>query len=203
MSSKAAKRRARKHTSARQMQQQWQDADAPRPEKQEDARMTVLQARCRHLQRPVTNEACLSLTWPGHGDPAGQALDMGASDSDERDNLWGVFKRLDAADEAYSRRYVGIRRFPNVAKVEFLPERFETSADDPLDTRTADEKDRDAVNVWMRWQGLLGRLPAADRSVIDAVMRRRIEPVRSGVLTAAGRGFVEAMKNLLEVEQKA
>lgn len=204
MASKSAKRRAKKRAiSTRQMQQQWQAHDVRPVKREEDPRVTVLSARCRQMNRDDTEDARLSLTWPGFGDPAGVALDLGVADRDERNALWDLFKRLDAADDAYIRRYVGVRRFPNVAKVEFLPERFETSADDPLDTRSADEKDRDAVNGWMRWQGLLGRMSAADHTAIVTVMRRRVEPVAGASLTTAGWAFVAAMKNLLAVERNA
>lgn len=133
---------------------------------------------------------------PLWGDPVGQAIAIGATDPAEADRLWACFKRADAADDAYMRRIICKHRFPNVSKAEFLPEAFETIADDTIDNRTSDEKDRDAVNGWMRIQGHLGSLAGHERHTIVSVMRRRVEPVKSGQLTTVGQAFVAAIRVL-------
>lgn len=202
--SRASKRRAkkaRKRGSVATMAKQWEVQQATPSQPQEDARATVLSARCRQMGIADNRANRRAMTWEGFGDPAGMALHIGATDEAERNDLWDTFKRIDAAEDAYARRYIGIRRFPNVGKVEFLPERFETSADDALDTRTDAEKDRDAVSGWMRWQGYLGHLHAAHHQAILAAMRRRVELTTDGKLRGAGTLFVEGMRRLRKVEQ--
>lgn len=163
----------------------------PKIEREEDPRVVVMSTRERHLSRPAND-----LVEPMWGEPAGQAIGLGARDKDEAARLWSCFHKADLADETYMRRIIGKHRFPNVAKVEFLPESFETRPDDRPDTRTADEKDRDAVNAWMRLQGFLGRLNASERHAIASVMRRRVDPVKGNALTTAGQAFVCALRTL-------
>lgn len=139
---------------------------------------------------------------PMFGEPAGIAIRIGTEDKDEASKLWSLFKAADAADEAYARRFVGIRRFPNVGKLEYLPETFETRADDKPDHRTQDEKDRDAVNAWMRWQGHFGCLERDQHTVIVDAMRHRARLTHAGQLTRTGSAFIAAMRALDMVTQK-
>lgn len=168
-----------------------------RAQPKEDPRVVVLQARCKAGAKD-TDEA----QRPMWGEPAGQAIKMGATDQDEADRLWGTFKRIDRADDTYARRFSGVRRFPNVSKMEFLPETVETRPDDRPDSRTQDEKDRDAVNDWMRWQGLLGTLNRDQHTVIVDAMRQRARLVHAGKVTRAGASFVSAMRALDDQYQR-
>lgn len=161
---------------------------APR-EPQEDPRAVAIAARIR-AGAPNADEA----QRPMWGEAAGQAIAQQAPA--EAAELWDTFKRVDAADDAYARRFTGIRRFPNVAKLEMMPERFETRDDDRPDSRTPDEKDRDAVNDWMRWQGMLGRLSRDQHTVIVDAMRHRARLMHGGKPTVAGKAFVAAMQAL-------
>lgn len=131
-----------------------------------------------------------------YAEPAGQAIMIGVVDKDEASQLWQTFRNCDAADDAYARRFVGTRRFPNVGKLEYLPERFETRDDDRPDSRTQDEKDRDAVNRWMHWQGLLGRIGRDHHTAIVDAMRHRARLVHAGKLTRTGTAFIAAMRAL-------
>ena len=131
-----------------------------------------------------------------YAEPAGQAIMIGAADRDEAAQMWQTFRDCDAADDAYARRFVGIRRFPNVGKLEYLPERFETRDDDRPDSRSQEEKDRDAVNRWMHWQGLLGRIGRDHHTVSVDAMRQRARLVHAGKLTRTGTAFIAAMRAL-------
>lgn len=133
---------------------------------------------------------------------AGVAIRLGASDRAEADKLWSLFKAADASDEAYARRFVGIRRFPNVGKLEYLPESFETRVDDKPDHRTQEEKDRDAVTTWMRWQGHFGRIGRDHHSAIVDAMRHRARLTHAGRLTRTGAAFISAMRALDAATQK-
>lgn len=160
-------------------------------EKDEDYR-----ARVKEAMAAAVEKAARPCDMGAYAEPAGQAIILGATDTDEAAQLWRTFRDCDAADDAYARRFVGIRRFPNVGKLEFLPERFETRDDDQPDSRTADEKDRDAVNRWMHWQGLLGRIGREQHTVIVDAMRHRARLVHAGKLTRTGTAFVAAMRAL-------
>lgn len=189
---KAARRRRR--GGIRMLEAAREVIHQPPAEPQRDPREVVAEARRRTLGlddvlRPMLCE------------PAGQAVALGASDADEARELYAVFCRFDRADETYMRRIIGRARFQAVSKLEILPEQFETRADDVIDPRSADEKDRDAVNTWMRWQGLLGRLSAREHTLIVGVSRHTAGPVhRDGALTPLGADFIAAMRALRSAE---
>lgn len=166
----------------------------------EDPRSVVITARSRLIGEAASD----SLLSPMLCEPAGRAIKIGARNSDEAGKLWDVFKRLDAADETYFRRAIGRPRFPSVAKLEMMPETFETRPDDKPDLRDKDQKDRDAVNSWMRWQGYMGCLASHERHAITSVMRHTAGDTHVGqTLTTAGQAFVAAMRVLRLVEGKA
>lgn len=194
--SKAAKRRAKKSGKRSLFQTMTENETFAAPVEQDKPLETVTEARARHTG--VTGQAALH---PMLGEDAGVALYHGAGEQAPR--LWDLFKRFDSVDEAYSRRIIGQPRFPNVAKLEMLPETFEARAEDTPDTRTDDEKSRDAVNAWMKWQGLLGCLTKAEASSIKRASRRRDTLHNCGLLTPRGYAFVNAMQSLDEVERRA
>lgn len=173
----------------------------------EDPRIVVLAARRRHNNKPQNADMSHEM-W---GDLAGRAIIIGAdgltdrSAAERRDlaaTLWDVFKRLDGCDETYFRRIIGRQRFPNVARMEYLPEAFETRPDDHHgEYRTEDEKDRAAVRNWMRWQGYLGSMSATEHCAIVSALRQRVMLSHAGRLTGAGERFVSAMRRLVEIER--
>lgn len=168
------------------------------PEPVEDVRNVVQFARMR--LHGLGKEAALSIM---ASEQAGLAIHLGARDEDERGKLWAIFTRLDASDETYFRRIIGRPRFPNVAKLECLPETFETRPDDRPDARSDDDKDRDAVNGWMRWQGKLGCLAWHEAHLITRAARQTCpELVRGGRLTTTGAAFVAAMRILRMVDER-
>ena len=119
--------------------------------------------------------------------------------ADEIPALWGVYARLTAAEESYVRHKIGGRLHAKTAKIEMAPERFETRADDVIDTRTDEEKLRDATNRWMRWQGYLGCLDSHQQSAIQSVVRGRSIVFRDGYATPDGRVYVSALRKLADV----
>ncbi|AHD02940.1 hypothetical protein [Leisingera methylohalidivorans] len=135
------------------------------------------------------------------GEAAGQAIYMRHSGA-EAAKLWDIYAGLTAAEARYAKIVLGVPIHARVAKVEFLPERLETCADDDLDLRSEEEKHRDAVNAWMRWRGYVQNLSAHHQSAIFAVVRGRKDPVREAALTPAGKRFLDALKLLAEVVDK-
>jgi hypothetical protein len=52
-----------------------------------------------------------------------------------------------------------------------IPDTLQADPSFRADTRTDDEKDRDAINNWMRWQGYLGYLCAREASALRQAER--------------------------------
>lgn len=197
--SKRAKRQRRKGITKRDLEAVRETVHAPPPEPYEDPRVVVLNARARVMCKEPTPALLSDMI----GEPSGQAITIGARDSAEASKLWDLFKRFDMADEVYFRRIIGRARFPNVARLEMLPERLETRDDDRPDHRDEDQKDRDASNNWARWHGLLGFLAAHERSAIIGASRRTTGDLhKGGKLTTAGQTFIAAMRILREVEER-
>jgi len=165
-----------------------------------DPREVVLSARCRRLGMKDTKENRLALSLPMFGDPAGTAISIGKADVADRDRLWACLLAISRAMAIYHSRILGQSMFAKCGKMEYLPERLETSAEDDAtaDTRTPEERDRAAVNAWMHWHGMVQRLNVSEREAIwDGVyMRTRLH--HGGKLTANGSGFVRALRFLEE-----
>lgn len=140
------------------------------------------------------------------GEAAGRAIHL--SGHKEPDKLWAAYRGLTGAEAAYARVSLGMSLHAKTAKIEMMPERMETRADDKPDLRSEDERHRDAVNTWMRWQGYMGHLLSSEQSAIWAIVRDRADPVAKtanggAVLTRAGRDFVDAMASLSEVLERS
>ena len=157
----------------------------------EDPRKVVLDARRRMIRSPKGD-----VLHPIYSHPCGRVIEAIARDWDEAIALWAVFDSIDRADDARARHVVGRSRFPTCTKLEYLTERFEARPDDRPDTRTDDEKARDARNAWDRWSCLLGRLPRYHRGAIIAAMRGVCDVMRDNMVTLDGMLFVKAMRGL-------
>lgn len=168
-------------------------------DKEAEPRLTVLSARARHMGRPDTEENRLALTGHMFGDHVGQAIQIGGRNKDEADSLWQVFWLLDRSDATYHARILGTKRHAKCGKMEYLPERFEARPDDVTDYRTEDEKDRDAVNRWMYWHGLIGCLASHEQSSIWDGVYLRCDLHKEGKLTTAGLSFVASLRVLSSI----
>ena len=157
----------------------------------EDPRKVVMDARKRMIRSPKGD-----ILHPIYSHPCGRVIEATARDWDEAIALWAVFDSLDRADDARARHVVGRSRFPTCTKLEYLTERFEARPDDRPDTRTEDEKARDASNAWARWSALLARLPRYHRGAIIAAMRGLCDVARDNLVTLDGVLFVKAMRGL-------
>lgn len=162
------------------------------------AAQTALEARARMMGRVNPAECREEMTTQALGEPAGRAIHL-RHKGQEASRLWGVFSGLTACEARYAKIVLGVPIHAKVAKIEFMPERMETDADDDLDLRDEDEKHRDAVNAWMRWRGFVQHLTSANQSAIWAVVRQRSEPVNQGVLTPSGTRFLDALELLADV----
>lgn len=196
--SKAARRRAKKARGVEAMFDQWRGETAQMTTRCDNPTETVMKARARRIgvkpsQDLVSNDML--------GDPCGEAIHLGVKSATDARLVWDVFKRMDAADDAFCRRILGKRRFPAVSKMEFMPERLETGPNDlGPDPRTEDEKIAAAHDAHRNWSGLFDRLYPWQRHAIEAAARGRETLQKHGALTVAGRSFVAAMKRLTEIE---
>ena len=192
--SKAA-RRKRKKGYRKMFEAQAQGDMTPR-EPRDNPTATVMQARARRLGKKPSRDLLDDML----GDPCGEAIHLGVKPAVEACRVWDVFKRMDAADDAFCRRIIGKRRFPAVSKMEFMPERLETGPNEPLDVRTEDEKIAAAWDAHRNWSGLFDKLYPWQRHAIESAARGREVLQRHGALTTAGRSFVAAMVRLTEIE---
>ena len=193
--SRAAKRR-QKRSGKRAMQKNWQETEQVNMATIEidNPTETVREARRRHM--PRANRS--TLLDPIMCEQAGQAITL-AAEGDEAAKLWEVFTAYDRAHGTYSRLVLGRSRFPSISKMEFMPERLETRADDRPDLRTEDERVRDARNAMAAWDAHMAKLRPWERNIIAGVVRQAETLHDLGVLTAAGRSFVAAVRQLRDV----
>lgn len=170
--------------------------DGMTPDRKDKPTETVMQARARRLGKKPSRDLLDDML----GDPCGEAIHLGVKPAVEARRVWDVFKRMDAADDAFCRRIIGKRRFPAVSKMEFMPERLETGPNEPLDVRTEDEKIAAARDAHRNWTALFDKLYPWQRMAIESAASGREVLQRHGSLTAAGRSFVAAMARLTEIE---
>lgn len=163
-----------------------------------DPQKAALQARARMMGVDDTVRNRQAMRSQALGEAAGRAIHIGC-DPDTAERLWRVYADFTATEERYARTVLGKGLHAKTAKIETMPERFETRPDDRLDLRDEDQRHRDAVNAWMRWRGYIGQLHSHEQHAIFAVVRGRVEPVVDAALTQPGKRFVEAIEKLSEI----
>lgn len=191
--SKAARRRRKKTGSRAMLEAQGAAEWTPRDAERDDPLEVVREARSR-----ITGISSDNLA-PILGEAAGVAIHLEAPDDSAR--LWDVYKRFCAALSSHSQLVMGRAMFPSAAKIEFLPETFETRADDVIDTRSQDERIRDAKNRMADWVNMLGFLHRNHRMAIDRAARQQSVLHVNGSVTTDGRMFVDAMRKLSDIER--
>lgn len=200
-----AKKRKMRKLSSRQIQareQAIQVQSAP-AKPVEDPRCVVLSARCRIMGRPDTKPNRTALSDQMAGDPAGQVIILSEPNAETRKRLWDAFVKLDTAHAAYHGRIIGQRRFPKTAKIEMLPERFETSADAPMDYRTQEEREAAAINAWRGQLAIMGKLSVHERMSIHDGLWLRGDFITGGKATEMGAAFVAALRSFADMDAHA
>lgn len=192
--SKAARRRRKKTGSRAMLEAQGAAEWTPRATERDDPLEVVREARSRITGITSDNLA------PILGEAAGVAIHLEAPDDSAR--LWDVYKRFCAALSSHSQLVMGRAMFPSVAKLEFLPETFETRDDDVIDTRTQDERIRDAKNRMADWRDMLDRMYPWQRMAVERAARQQEVLHINGAVTAAGRSFVAALRRLSDIERR-
>lgn len=157
-------------------------SDAPN-----DPKKTVLQARVRHFGGEDTAKGRSALSDDFCGSQIGLVMKATCSDA-ECKRLWQTFRSWCAAEDQYRRRYIGQSEHPKGAAIAMVPDRMETDTSHTVDLRDPEQRDRDAISGWMRWQGYLGHLSREHhRAIVDARLERvelwsEQKPTRRGLL---------------------
>ena len=100
-------------------------------------------------------------------------------------------------------RYRGQSGQPKGASIVMTAEQVKTDEAHSIDMRSDDEKDRDAVNNWMRWRGHIGHLEKRDGTLLIAGVNET-----GSVLwldkrpTAQGLSTLAALRSLADVIEK-
>lgn len=172
----------------------------------EDPRRDALNARCIRfgLDPSARNREIVVAPWMGCD--LGFVIEARTSGKDhmhQKARLWDVFSRWARAEATYRARYLGQREQPAGAALQMIPDRMETDQSATVDVRSPDDRDRDAVTGWMRWQGFLGHL-SRDASTVLHHARRNDGPTLwyDGQPTPAGLIALAALRDLADVSER-
>lgn len=197
--SKSAKRRVKKQLAGMELAetpkrqpngQKRRRSDAPN-----DPTKVVLQARVRHLGGKDTKEGRRDADRTHLSTKIGLVMQYECG-QDEVRKLWQVFTGWCAAEDTYRRRYLGASENAKGAAIQMVPDRMETDTGHTVDLRSGEERDRDAVTNWMRWQGHLGALSAAQSTALHDARLERVELWREQAPTHRGMQSLQALRAL-------
>ena len=119
---------------------------------------------------------------------------------DEAAQVWDIWQRYSMAERTYRIRYIGTTGDPQGAAIQMVPEPMQSDQSASVDMRSQEERDRDAVNNYMRWQGHLGCLTAHQASALRQAERGNGKVLWvDGVATSAGVYTFNALLDLVEV----
>lgn len=118
--------------------------------------------------------------------------------------LWSVWQAWCSAERTYRVRILGVGDGPQCSAVPMLPEDMQTDQSATVDVRSDDERNRDAVNGWMRWRGFVGHLSAQERAALNQA-RTGDGPAlwSAGKPTAPGLFALHALSALADIAEKA
>lgn len=189
---KAGRRKGRKRSArADAFRDMAQDAEPVIIEERDDPLATVIAARKRHNPafRGDVRQTILS-------EPAGQAIVALAGAGEAGQRLWAIFLDYDRAKTVYFGRVLSQQRFPKVAKLEMMPERFEARDDTPPDLRSEEERIASAREAMNGWGKRLAELSSRDRMAVNLAIDRLVEVFKDGKPTPAGLRMVKALREL-------
>lgn len=171
-----------------------------RPQSAGDQRKTVLDARCKLHGVDATSANRKALSAAYSGSDAGRCLAYGRSHQQAM-RLWDVWQGYCQAHRTYRTRYIGQSEDPQGASIGAAPERMETDQSHSVDLRDQDERDRDAVSTWMKWQGDLMRIERHHMAAINAARTAPEGDLWSEATpTIRGYAFVQAVVALAKVK---
>ena len=197
MTSKAAKRRARKSRQSDDIQ--GLAAIPRRPKKRGKARMTelnriakdvdesihLLETRCRHAGKPITEEAMREAKAPWAGCEAGQAMAREVTNEEKRSQLWDAIQYIRRVYAAYDRAMCAPIRHAQSMRIMLPVDVMHADAASPaIDSRDDIERQADAERAYASVQKLVGRYGryAASITVNCVVDNQRCENTTAMVL---------------------
>lgn len=129
--------------------------------------------RASIMNKPITDETLRDMRAPWHGCSAGVAIAKWSDHDHEREKLWQAVCHMRKTVAAYDRAIGAPSRHAQCMRLLLPLEAMQAdAASPPLDDRTPEEKQRQAVSAWMQMHGWLtytdGRAASeALRVVID------------------------------------
>lgn len=206
MTSKAQARRNRRKWKAQQLPElaPIERNEQPRHKgrfirSEEDPQKTARTARLRQLPGGDTGKHKDDALAPLLGCPMGFVI-LTERRRDVASALWDVWQAYCAAERTYRLRILGLSGEPKGASLEMTPETISTNPDEKPDLRSEDEKDRDASNNWMRWQGYLGCIPKEQASLLRRAEKGTCRPLwQDCAPTQTGMAALAALEALAEV----
>lgn len=207
MTSKAAKRRTKKAiTLAGGLSVPQRATGKDRRhlhQREEDPRMTVARARLRH--QPATKaQLHAAMTDRSFSDEASRCIKLKAINAEQAARMQGVVDDYRAARRAY-RLAIGVSDSPQNAAIGFLTEGLLAPADPvedipATDSRTPEQRERDATRRWMQWQGLIGLIGSHDRQLISRAILGELSLLDDdGWTNAQGQAFVHALRHWVDL----
>ncbi|MDB6455000.1 hypothetical protein [Falsirhodobacter sp. 20TX0035] len=188
-------------------------APVPRREKQarekgrfvkaeEDPRNAALNIRCIRFGLSPNRSNRHKVSGQHMACDIGFVLEARCGDA-EVSRLWQVWQSWGAAERTYRLRYLGQSETAQSSAIAMVPEPMQADDGHSVDTRTPDERDRDAVNGWMRWRGYLGHLSSVDQAALHAA-RRETGPAlwQDGNPTGQGIATLDALRHLADMAEK-
>lgn len=195
--SKAAKRRAKKALpKLAPIEKPQQHRVAGKFARDDDPRKTALTARQRRMGgKGSLDDANAPMLTSELGCIIASKLKR-----DEAAQLWSLWQQYSMAERTYRIRYIGTTGDPQGAAIQMVPEPMQSDQSASVDMRSQDERDRDAVNNWMRWQGHLGCLTAHQASALRQAERGNGKLLwDEGIATNAGLYTFDALLALADV----
>ncbi|WP_136685684.1 hypothetical protein [Falsirhodobacter xinxiangensis] len=212
MASHAEKRRKKQHARAIKSMAGFDLAPVPRRQEQtreggrfvktqEDPRNAALNVRCIRFGLTPNRSNRHKVSGPHMACDIGFVMEACCGDR-EVSRLWDTWQGWGAAERAYRLRYLGQAETPASSAIAMLPEPMQTDEGHTIDTRSPDERDRDAVNNWMRWRGSLGFLSSHEQSLLQAARREVGPTLWDAGPTSHGREVLNALRRLADIAEK-
>jgi len=160
---------------------------------------TALKARARQSGKSPSQLS--EMRHPAFGEDAGRAI-YAVHSGDFANRLWTCYAACSASYKRYLSVCIGAGVDAKTAKIEMMPERFETSASDTPDMRSEEERHRAAANAWYGWRNALVNLTLSHSAAIYAALHGWGQLMDGGRVTENGKRLVEAMEALEGVENQ-
>lgn len=165
-----------------------------------DPRKIALGARCRIFGVKDTPENRKALSGQHNGSQLGMVLHHECR-ADAIPRLWSTWQGYCTAMRTYRARILNVTGDPANAALQMMPEPMQADDGHTIDTRDAEQRDRDAVNSWMRWHGCIGHLSALHGQTLAGAERGTGKTLWRGGPTKAGLLALAALMALADIAE--